>query len=200
MSNKAILDAISTSVLAKRTDYIITYTQCLAILKYLQNREDLTSALQCFQETSSLLSVHSLTEAAVNEINHQAQADFSQWHISTRKPFKPATARSTLAESVNLFPNNTKFLTLLFAYEARFRIDDRIRAIIRDSVLGNRRETIIGWQFALWAEQNRGVEMGATIHSVRATFERSVDSDWYVAFPCAHPCDYFLPILVARQL
>ena len=126
--------------------------------------------------------MHSLTASAVNEINHQSQAEFLHWHISSKKPFKPSIARSTLAESVNLFPNNTKFLTLFFMYEARFRIDDRVRTIIRDSVLGSRNETIIGWQFAAWAEQNRGVEMGATVHSVRATFERAFESDRYVCF------------------
>ena len=191
MCSKAILDAISTSILEKRTDHVIAYTECLAILKYMQSHEDVALALQCFQDTSNLLGVQCLTKSAVNEIIHQSRADFLQWHMSTKKLFRPATARSILAESIYLFPNNTKFLALYFKNEARFRIDDRVRAIIRDSVLGSHTETIIGWQFAVWTEQNRGVEMGATVHSVRASFEKAVDSERYVGGSLVYFCNVF---------
>ena len=71
------------------------------------------------------------------------------------------------------------FLTMYHANEARFRIDDRVRAIVRDAVLDRRDETVIGWHFAVWAEQQRGVEVGSTVHSVRATYERAISSDRY---------------------
>ena len=158
-------------------DHTVAFSECLAILKYLQSSEDIEPPLQSFQESSNLLAVHNLAESAVNEIIHQSRADFLQWHMNAKKPFKPATARSALSGSINLFPNNTKFLTLYFTVEARFRIDDRVRAIIHSTVLGKQNETIIGWHFSIWAEQNRGVEMGATVHSVRATFEKAVASE-----------------------
>ena len=174
------MNARSASILANQINHAIIFTECLAILRYLQNSEDIDSALQCYRETSNLLAIHGLARLAFDEVNHQSRADFLQWHMSTKRLFKPATARMILSESINLFPNNTKFLTLYFKNEARFRIDDRVRTIIHDTVLGSRNETIIGWQFAIWAEQNRGVEMGTTVHSVRATFEKAVGSERYV--------------------
>ena len=92
---------------------------------------------------------------------------------------------------------------LLSAYaanETRFRIDDRVRAIMRDTVLKDERgqsPTIVGWSFAIFAEMMRGEIAGSTAHSIRATFENAVESDsvkhspglWtsYVLFELSQP-------------
>jgi len=56
-------------------------------------------------------------------------------------------------------------------------MDDRVRLLMASTVLKFNRETVVGWFFAIWAEIQRGLEFGGTVHAVRAAFERAVESN-----------------------
>jgi hypothetical protein len=104
---------------------------------------------------------------------HQANAQLVDFDLKHVHIWQPAQLRRTLGVSIKLFPNNTIFL------EARSRIGPDLN--IRDSqsplddvVLAEGKDTVIGWSFALYSTIQRGLELGGTVHAVRATFERAV--------------------------
>ncbi len=159
-----------------RYEHAILFTECLAFLAYLQSSRDISVALEPFHQLSSLLTIRGMINSAENEMNHQARSQLLAYHMSHTRLFKPAMARQELSESISLFPNNTMFLTAYAANEIRFRIDDRVRTLVRDVVVKENRDTVVGWAFAIWQERKRGSDMGATSHSVRATYGRAVES------------------------
>ena len=77
------------------------------------------------------------------------------------------------------------FLSLYAWNEARFRIDDRVRSVVRDILAGStedggragKRESVLTHLFAVNAELGRAVSLGSNIHSIRSTFERAVQSE-----------------------
>lgn len=127
--------------------------------------------------------IHRATNKAstdiILELLHQAKARIIAYHIKQRGLYKPAFVRSELEVSINLFPSNTIFLWLYKENEARFRIDDRVRAVLKDSSIANRRSALIGFTFAVDQELSRfaGQASGSTAESVRATFARALLSN-----------------------
>ncbi|KAF2085552.1 DUF1740-domain-containing protein, partial [Saccharata proteae CBS 121410] len=160
-----------------RPEHAIFYAECLCLLAYLQNNNDLSAALDVFRQTSALLESRELARSTANEMIHQARCQLLSWHMDHAKLFKPSVVRSELADSLQLFPNNTDFLSLFAVNEARFRIDDRVRAIVRDVVLRKEDQSVVGWLFSVYAEMKRGENLGGTRHAVRAAFERAVGSE-----------------------
>ncbi|KAI9870581.1 MAG: hypothetical protein M1830_004075, partial [Pleopsidium flavum] len=174
--HRALTDGREYMLSLGRIDHAVLYAECLALLAYLSQHIDISAALEVFRQTSSLLAARNLATSPSNELLHQAKAKFLHHHVTHTSYFKPALIRSELAESIQLFPNNTIFLSLYAWNEARFRIDDRVRSIMRDVVLQDNQDTIIGWYFSIWTELHRGIDMGSNSHSVRATFEKAIDS------------------------
>lgn len=83
--------------------------------------------------------------------------------------------RDCLVESVKLFPNNTIFLSAYTDNEKRFRLDDRVRAVLSDVVvLQEQNDNIIAWSFAIWSERQRGLNLGGTPHAIRAVYEKAI--------------------------
>jgi hypothetical protein len=132
-----------------------------------------------------------------HELLHQSQARLIHYHIrrGIKSSYRPAEVRDTLNQSLTLFPNNTIFLYLYTYNEARFRVDDRVRSLVRNLVLQNRQETIIGWMFSVHHEFSRTTYLqGASgnTNSVQAIFESAITSStgkhsvslwmWYVHF------------------
>jgi hypothetical protein len=68
---------------------------------------------------------------------HQSKARLLYHHMTTSKSYKPSLTREELEESIKLFPDNTIFLSLYYWLESRFRIDDRVRSMIRNSTFTN---------------------------------------------------------------
>lgn len=163
-------------MLSTKDHHAVLFTECLALLVYLQRRNDISAALDVFHQTSALLKSRGLLSSPLNELNHEAQAKLLAFHVTHTNSYKPSLLRTELADSIMLFPSNTALLATYAANEARFRLDDRVRTIIRDLVLQDKRDTIVGWFFAIWSEFNRGTELGGTVHSIRAVFERAVAS------------------------
>ncbi|KAK4985087.1 hypothetical protein LTR50_006200 [Elasticomyces elasticus] len=154
----------------------VLYAELLALLAYTTHDGCIEYAIEEFNDmSSSLIQRLGVANIAV-ELLHQAKAQLLAFHTRGRHLYVPRLIRSELTKSVELFPDNTIFLSLYAEDEARFRIDDRVRAIIKDNVLNNNRTTVIGWSFAIREEiaRARGQTSGSTTHSVRSTFRRAL--------------------------
>lgn len=80
-----------------------------------------------------------------------------------------------------MFPQNTIFLSLYVWNESRFRIDDRVRSIVHEVVLlphssSHTAESVVSLFFSVYTELMRGTATGSNSHSIRASFERAVES------------------------
>ncbi|KAI9849168.1 MAG: hypothetical protein M1837_005398 [Sclerophora amabilis] len=187
--------------------HVVSYADILALFNYLSASNSIFSALPVYNQTLTQLYVRSSAQPRLTEILHQHRARLLYHHATTSRSFRPALIRDTLANSITAFPNNTIFLSLYAWNEARFRIDDRVRAVMQNVVLKERHETVIGWTFAIWHELNgRPRGAGYNTNSVKAVLERAVGSDsgkssaslWklYVLFslhhlPASHTKDVF---------
>ncbi|KAF2183653.1 DUF1740-domain-containing protein [Zopfia rhizophila CBS 207.26] len=156
----------------------ILYTLFLALLTYLSNNQDINSALTVHQNLSTRLAKHNLSQSPVAEVHAQAVAQLLAFHATSAPIVKPALLRTNLEPLIATFPNNTIFLAMYAANESRFRIEDRVRDILRPPLQGSRQEpSIVRWFFALFFEMKRGGLVGSTAHSVRALFRRAEASD-----------------------
>lgn len=158
----------------------VYYAECLSLFTYLQSKDDIESTLDPLRHVSQLLQSRGLLHSAANEIAHQAQCQLLSYHAKRVKLFRPIVTRTVILESIKFFPNNTKFLAMYAANEARFRVDDRVRAIMQDVVLQKGEQSIVGWLFSVYSELKRGENLGGTSHAVRAAFDKATESERYV--------------------
>ncbi|KAL8963487.1 MAG: hypothetical protein Q9193_000250 [Seirophora villosa] len=166
----------------------VYYSELLVILDYLANDTVLQAVENPFREN-----LHSLTKNAASS-DRNAEALFRQsfakllyTHITHKRPYSPSTFRSFLAESITAFPHNTIFLSLYAWNESRFRIDDRVRGIMREVVFTTKNHTcaenreptdnIIPQVFAIYIDLSRGVAHGSNYNAVRGTFERALQNE-----------------------
>lgn len=156
--------------------------ECLILLAYLRNSSSLAAANRAFKLNEAFLLKSPNPNTSTQEYLHQSFARLLYHHATYTHFFKPADLRSILTESVSLFPQNTIFLSLYAWNETRFRIDDRVRSIVKDAVLGagpdaKGKESVTSHFFAIHAELNRGVIFGSNTNAIRGTFERAVVSE-----------------------
>jgi hypothetical protein len=117
-----------------------------------------------------------------HELLHQARARLLYYHTTNSRAYRPSQIRELLTESISLFPHNTIFLSLFAWNESRFRIDGRVRDVLRDLITKGKSTDrdhdqsvpITTQLFALFTELHRPVISGSTLHSVRAAFERAI--------------------------
>ncbi|KAI5817260.1 NRDE-2, necessary for RNA interference-domain-containing protein [Pyronema omphalodes] len=159
-------------------EYAAVYNDLYALLEYLAHgsKINIDPALAVYDEFMQELERRSLTgpNSRVYEICLLRKSRLIYWHSITAKPFKPATLRSTLETALENFPFNTVFLGLYSWNESRTRIANNLRTVIRNRVLKEGRETVIGWLFAIWAELRSGEHF--SVHAVRALFEEATGS------------------------
>ncbi|PWY94507.1 DUF1740-domain-containing protein [Aspergillus sclerotioniger CBS 115572] len=183
----------------EKANVFIACTDCLAILSYLSNSEDLNKALESY--SSALAALASLPNqskpftAFTTELLHQSRARFLYHHIRTSNIYKPSHIRALLSESISLFRHNTIFLSLFAWNESRFRIEERVRDTIRDITTTNPRPDdltatptqipITTHLFSIYTELNRPIYAGSTLHSVRAAFEKAI-GDQSTSISTAH--------------
>ena len=154
----------------------------LIILTYLSNSVSLSSALEAFTASLASLSSYFPSDSPAHELLHQSFAQLLYHHANHVPLFKPATIRETLTASVALFPHNTVLLSVYAWNETRFRVDDRVRTIINDVVLGSTmgdrrkedKESVIPHYFSLHTELNRSLIAGSNSNTVRKTFEKAI--------------------------
>ena len=158
--------------------------ECLILFAYLRNGLSSRAAASTFKSNIGLLSTYISSSSSDHEYLHQSFARLLYYHATHTHMFKPSEIRSLLAESIALFPQNTIFLSLYAWNEARFRIDDRLRSVVQELVLGGSGETakkaqgsVMPHFFAVFSELHRAVTLGSNVFTIRSTFERAVESD-----------------------
>lgn len=169
---------------------IVYYIDLLVLLTYLTNSLSFSAALSNFAANTALLTPFIPSPSRTHELLHQSRAKLLYYHTMHDSSSAPSLIRSTLLESITLFPENTIFLSLYAYYESRFRIDDRVRAVIRDVLFSplstdttdkrkpyqEPKESVIPHFFAIYTELNRSPVLGANVHSVRNSFERAIST------------------------
>ncbi|OOG00523.1 hypothetical protein ASPCADRAFT_125547, partial [Aspergillus carbonarius ITEM 5010] len=171
----------------EKANVFIACTDCLAVLSYLSNSQDLHKPLEAY--SSALARLASLPDqskpftAFTTEALHQSRARFLYHHIRTSNIYKPSHIRAVLSESISLFRHNTIFLSLFAWNESRFRIEERVRDTIRDITTKPHPDhftttptqiPITTHLFSIYTELNRPIYAGSTLHSVRAAFEKAI--------------------------
>ena len=161
-------------------EVFVDSTECLALLIYLFQEEDIESALDVYNAALPRLEAKELGRSTVSELVHQCKARLLYHHATTARLFKPALARNELISSIRLFPQNTILLSVFAWKESRFRIDDRVRSVLRQHTLPDSQQkgsTLIPLLFSIYTELHRGVFAGSTTNSARAAFETAVASE-----------------------
>ena len=159
------------------------YIECLVLLAYLESELSLEAAFSNFASNIALILPRVPPTSTTQEHLHQFRTALINYHINHVRSCKPGLIRSALSESIQLFPQNTMFLSLYAWNESRFRIDDRVRSIMQDVVLSDTPslshpspESVVPHFFAVYVELNRGLTLGSNVHAIRGTFERAVES------------------------
>ena len=158
--------------------------ECMILFAYLRNAQSLSAATFAFKSNIALLSTHVSSSSSKHEYLYQSFARLIYYHATHTRLYKPSDIRSLLAENIARFPQNTIFLSLFAWNEARFRIDDRVRSVVKELVLrgsgdtkSQAQDSVMPHFFAIYSELHRGVTFGSNISTIRSTFERAVESD-----------------------
>jgi len=89
----------------------------------------------------------------------------------TTRPFRPGLLRQLMTNSLELFHQNSIFLSFYAWHESRLRIYDCVPTILRDIVLTPANDNIISRLFAIRIEFRCG-----TVHSAYSAFENALAS------------------------
>lgn len=166
--------------------HAVVYNEVRALLEYLSRDQDVIATLSIYDSLIQELERRDLTGplSAVHELCLMSKARLLYHHATTGKMFKMKVMRDALEKALARFPNNSIFLGLYAWNEGRTKIENRVRTLMRDVVLEERKETIIGWAFAIWAEM-RMVGTGGVynVHAVRALLEQAVGCERYTPPP-----------------
>lgn len=158
----------------------ILHADLLVLLTYLTT-SSLSSSLSTFKQNLT----HFPTSSPVREFLYQSFSKLLYQHTRTAPLYSPSIVRSSLAESIQAYPKNTIFLSLYAWIEFRFRIDDRVRSIMKSIVFTSqpspdRKEdcpSVISHFFAVHTELRRSLALGSNTHTIRAAFEHAVGED-----------------------
>ena len=182
--SQALVDTRDHMISLSSYSHATLAIECLMLFAYLRNGQSLSAATSAFKSNIALLSTPVSPTSSNHEYLHQSFGRLLYYHATHTHLFKPADIRSLLAESIAQFPQNTIFLSLYGWNEARFRIDDRLRSVVKELVLdgggkiGNKpQDSVVPHFFAIYSELHRAVTFGSNDSTVRSTFERAVESD-----------------------
>jgi len=179
--------------------HAVVASECLILLRYFQDPSSLSAATPAFKTNLAILAASSAFDNTSLEYFHQCFARLLYYHTTHTQVVKPAEIRALLAESISAFPQNTIFLSLYAWNEARFRIDDRVRSILKDVVLSPSSTSgggvgVVPHYFAILNEMSRAVAVSSNTNAIRSAFERAVSSKagthcaglWklYMSFEC----------------
>lgn len=163
--------------------HAVVYNEVRALLQYLSHDQDVVTVFPVYDSLTQELERRGLTgpQSAMYELCLMSKARLLYHHAKTAKMFKMKIMRDVLEKALKCFPNNSVFLGLYAWNEGRTKIENRVRTLVRDVVLEERKETVVGWAFAIWAEM-RMVGTGGVynVHAVRALLEQAVGCERYV--------------------
>ncbi|KAI9370859.1 NRDE-2, necessary for RNA interference-domain-containing protein [Aspergillus egyptiacus] len=178
-----LMETQESGIAAGKPTIVTACTDLRAILLYLSQGQDLGKSLEAY--SSTINRIESLPNSAesfksyTTELLHQSRARLLYYHLRTSTLYKPSYFRGILAESITLYPHNTIFLSLFAWNESRFRIEERVRDVMRDLTRSrpsssSSQTPITTHLFSIYTELNRPTYAGSTLHSVRAAFERAI--------------------------
>ncbi|KAL8860721.1 MAG: hypothetical protein Q9178_002751 [Gyalolechia marmorata] len=161
------------------------YSELLVLSDYLLDTTLIQAAHASFVDNLQLLIKVVPTDRRAEALFRQFFARLLYTHTTGKRPISPSTIRAFLTESIAAFPHNTIFLSLYAWNESRFRIDDRVRGIMRDVVFSSDQRNkhnkdeipsdhITSHFFAVYTDMQRGLVQGSNQGAVRGTFERAL--------------------------
>ncbi|KAL8930114.1 MAG: hypothetical protein Q9172_000199 [Xanthocarpia lactea] len=161
------------------------YSELLVLSDYLLDTTLIQAAHASFVDNLQLLIKVAPTDRRAEALFRQFFARLLYTHTIGKRPISPSTIRAFLTESIAAFPHNTIFLSLYAWNESRFRIDDRVRGIMRDVVFSSDQRNkhnkdeipsdhITSHFFAVYTDMQRGLVQGSNQSAVRGTFERAL--------------------------
>jgi hypothetical protein len=173
---QGLRDGFEDSISQSRPHLAALNAELLALAAYMTDKNALQASVDTIQAQCNVVLQRSTNSHVLLELLHQAKACIIAHHIRQKRPYKPAFVRLELESSIALFPNNTIFLEMYRENEARFRLDDRVRSILKTQVLINNQLPLVAWSFAIGQEllRFRNQSSGSTAESVRATFSRAL--------------------------
>ena len=150
--------------------------EMLALVAYTTEPDALQASVQSVHEQCDAAQQRFSDGHALIEMLHQVKAGVISYHISKRRPYRPAFVRFELETSIARFPDNTIFLEMYRDNEVRFRLDDRVRSILKTQVLTHSQSPLVTWSFSINQELVRfkSQSSGSTAESVRSTFNRAL--------------------------
>lgn len=163
--------------------HAVVYNEVRALLEYLFHDRDVVTALPVYDSLIQELERRGLTgsQSAVHELCLMSKARLLYYHATTAKMSKMKIMRDILEKALTWFPNNSVFLGLYAWNEGRTKIENRVRTLMKDVVLEERKETVVGWTFAVWAEMRMvGASGDYNVHAVRALLEQAVGCERFV--------------------
>ncbi|OIW33959.1 DUF1740-domain-containing protein [Coniochaeta ligniaria NRRL 30616] len=132
---------------------------------------NITVAMAVCNAFSAELISRGLAQSPVHERFLQFAARLVYYH-ATHGPFRPVYIREQLQRFVMLFPQNTIFLSVFAWAESSLRIDDPVKALLRDTALTESHDSVSSRLFAIRYELQVG-----NVHSVKSAFESAVESE-----------------------
>lgn len=108
--------------------------------------------------------------ADVRELFLQCAARLLVYHCNNG-PYRPSLIRTQLIDFLTLYPQNTLFLSIYTANEARLRVENRVRSLFLSTILTPENDCLTSRAFAIQYEMSYG-----TIHSVKSVFEKAFSS------------------------
>ncbi|KAL9585180.1 MAG: hypothetical protein Q9212_001673 [Teloschistes hypoglaucus] len=167
--------------------HAVYFSDLLVLADYLINDLSLEAAFSSFKTHLQNFHAKSSPTRAAEALFRQSFARLLFIHTMQKHPHSPSFIRYFLAESIAIFPHNTIFLSLYAWNESKFRIEDRVRGILRETVLANRQlcdqyeddnsDHIITQFFAVHTDMQRGLLLDSNHNAIRGTFERALSSE-----------------------
>ncbi|KAG9837599.1 DUF1740-domain-containing protein, partial [Aureobasidium melanogenum] len=150
--------------------------EMLALVAYLTEPDALQASVDAVNEQCNAAKKKFANQHVLIEMLHQVKAGIIAYHIRQKRAYRPAFVRFELETSIAHFPDNTIFLEMYRDNEVRFRLDDRVRSILKTQVLTHGQSPLVTWTFAINQELLRyeSQSSGSTAESVRSTFNRAL--------------------------
>ena len=173
---KAFRDGFEHALGQSQSKLAALNAEMLALVAYLTKPDALQASVESVHEQCNAAQQRLSNDHALIEMLHQVKAGIIAYHIRQRRPYRPAFVRFELETSIARFPDNTIFLEMYRDNEVRFRLDDRVRSILKTQVLTHGQLPFVTWSFTINQEllRYKSQSSGSTAESVRSTFKRAL--------------------------
>ncbi|KAG9679657.1 DUF1740-domain-containing protein, partial [Aureobasidium melanogenum] len=173
---KAFQDGFEHSLSRANPSLAALNVEMLALVAYLTEPDALQASVDAVNERCNAAKQKCADQCVLIEMLHQVKAGIIAYHIRQKRAYRPAFVRFELETSIAHFPDNTIFLEMYRDNEVRFRLDDRVRSMLKTQVLTRGQSPLVAWTFAINQELLRceSQSFGSTAESVRSTFKKAL--------------------------